>query len=108
MSVFLYTGKVKSIECDSSVCRDNVPHVPDSELNPHKMFTVVKTVTDLLLETFPSTPFYPTIGNHDSWPANQVPPGDYEQYYSQIAGYAGWHNMLDEESLETFKKGEFS
>ena len=85
--------------------RDNVPHVPDSEQNRRKVFTVIKSVTDLLLETFPDTPFYPTIGNHDSWPANQVPPGDQDEYYSTMAGYSGWHNMLDRQSLEMFRKG---
>ena len=81
-----------------------MPHVPDDQLSPGKVFTVVKNVTDLLRDVFPNVTILPSLGNHDAWPANQVPlvPDD---YYKDILETSGWERLLGADSSATFNKG---
>jgi hypothetical protein len=71
-----------------------------------KVFAVMKNVTDLLRQTFPGVKIYPTVGNHDVWPAHQVP-GEGGQYYSNILTLAGFDQLLGDAEMGTFKKGTY-
>ena len=76
-----------------------------SEFNVDKILGVMGNMTDLLLETFPNTTIYPSMGNHDSFPAHQLPAGN-STYYEQILKASHWDKMLNPSNLETFKKGK--
>ena len=82
-----------------------MPHVPTKELSLTKVFMLIGNVTQELLRVFPDTPIYPSLGNHDALPQDQVPVGP-ASYYDEILGYSGWHQMLDDSSVKTFKQGQ--
>ena len=82
-----------------------MPHVPTKELSLTKVFRLIGNVTQELLRVFPDTPIYPSLGNHDALPQDQVPVGP-ASYYDEILGYSGWHQMLDDSSAKTFKQGQ--
>ncbi|WAR24739.1 ASM3B-like protein, partial [Mya arenaria] len=52
---------------------DSVPHVDDSDLDPDKVYMLIGNVTNELVSVFPNTTLYPVLGNHDPYPANQMP-----------------------------------
>lgn len=83
---------------------DSVPHVPDAYIDMAKVFTLMKNVTDLLRDTFPGIPIFPTIGNHDVWPAHQIP-GAANAYYSQVLQLANFNQLLGKSETESFKQG---
>lgn len=64
----------------------------------------MKNVTDLLRQSFPGVPIYPTLGNHDVLPANQVP-GETDSYYDNILTLAGFDQLLGDAERDSFKKG---
>ena len=78
--------------------------MPDGQLNPLKVFALVQNVTSKLLEIFTDVPVFPVLGNHDVWPANQLPPQP-GGYYDNILHSAGWESMLHDDAMETFGKG---
>ena len=82
-----------------------MPHIPTKELSLTKVFTLIGNVTQELLRVFPDTRIYPSLGNHDTYPLDQVPVGP-ASYYDEILGYSGWHQMLDDSSVKTFKQGQ--
>ena len=47
---------------------------------------------------------FPVLGNHDVWPADQLPPQP-GGYYDNILHSAGWDSMLHDDAMETFGKG---
>lgn len=65
---------------------------------------MMKNVTELLRQTFPGVQIYPTLGNHDIQPANQVP-GETDSYYQRILTLAGFNQLLGDTEMESFKKG---
>ena len=86
------------------VFRDSVAHVPDADLNFDKILGIMGNVSGLVLDTFPKVKVYPSLGNHDWWPAHQYPNGA-SPYYDKILTISNWQRMLDKEAAETFKKG---
>ena len=63
-------------------------------------------ITRHLVDVFPDTPIYPSLGNHDAWPSNQIPVGDKAQeYYGSMYEQAGWKLMLNEAQRQTFYTG---
>ena len=44
------------------ICRDNIAHVPERELNSHKVFQLVANVSSLLMAKFAHIAIYPAIG----------------------------------------------
>jgi sphingomyelin phosphodiesterase len=66
----------------------------------------VKTVTDFIQMYYPNTPVFPCIGNHDTWPIDQLgqPPLD-EGITGDIASY--WKQWLPTDQYEQFKRGGF-
>ena len=61
----------------------------------------------LLRDTFPATKIYPSLGNRDSFPANQVPSGPAD-YYDNLLTSFGWDTILSSETIGDFKKGKAS
>ena len=87
--------------------RDSVPHVDDSDLDIDKVYTLIGNVTDLLREIFPNTSIYPSLGNHDPYPSNQMPyDSDKDRYYRRILNHSNWDTLLDTDAVDTFKKGK--
>jgi len=73
-------------------------------MNSGKVFDVIKKVTELLLKSFPGVRIFPTVGNHDVWPAHQVP-GDSNNYYENVFSLAGFDKLLGDVEKGTFLKG---
>ncbi|ELT98128.1 hypothetical protein CAPTEDRAFT_128553, partial [Capitella teleta] len=87
---------------------DNVPHEPDSDFDLFKVFSSMKTVTERLVRTFEGIPIYPSLGNHDVWPSDQLPVGKKAaDFYGGIYEHASWKTMLDGFHLDTFFKGGY-
>ncbi len=58
-----------------------------------KFLVVIKTidtVTDALGTTFPNTTTYPALGNHDYWPANDLPNHTNPVYNATSQLWAPW------------------
>ena len=85
---------------------DSVLHAPNDQLNGPKVYTLVKNVTDLLQSTFPKMRVFPVLGNHDVWPADEVPVTA-NDYFNQILSYSGWKSFLSDAAASTFKQGTF-
>ena len=64
----------------------------------------MKNVSEYLRASFPDIPIFPTVGNHDVWPANQIP-DTVSQYYSDILSLAGFDKLLEDAQADCFKKG---
>ncbi|XP_061573231.1 acid sphingomyelinase-like phosphodiesterase 3b [Cololabis saira] len=83
---------------------DDTPHVPNEDLGEDAVVNMVSNLTQIITEVFPFTKVYSALGNHDYHPKNQLP-GAPNYIYDQIAEM--WHNWLDPQSKETFKKGGY-
>ena len=68
------------------------------------VYNLIHNVTTKLAATFPSTPIYPCLGNHDTWPANQYHPGP-DNYYFDILGQGDWDQIISRGDQENFKLG---
>ena len=78
----------------------------DKDLDPDKVYMLIGNVTDQLRQTFSNTTIYPTLGNHDPYPSNQMPyDTDKSPYYKQILNHSNWDMLLDHEAVQTFLKG---
>ncbi|GAB1607193.1 hypothetical protein Ahia01_001002500, partial [Argonauta hians] len=74
---------------------DSIPHVPDSQNTLQHNYEVIGKLTLLLRSTFPNTTIYPTVGNHDPYPANEMPfKGPGNLYYSQLLTVSHWDQLL--------------
>lgn len=71
----------------------------------------ITVINDLLASTFPGTPVYPVLGNHEGHPmnlfaSNEVPAHFSTQWlYDYVAGE--WSKWLDESALETVRLGGY-
>lgn len=83
---------------------DSVPHVNDTSFSEDKIFSIIHNITESLMSTFPDTQIYPTFGNHDPYPTNQMPSND-QHYYSSILNNSMWDKLLPAGANETFLKG---
>lgn len=87
---------------------DSIPHVDDKDLDPDKVYMLIGNVTDQLRQTFSNTTIYPTLGNHDPYPSNQMPyDTDKSPYYKRILNHSNWDMLLDHEAVQTFLKGGY-
>lgn len=85
---------------------DTVPHVPDSTRTYNQAFENVNAASHLLLDAFPGIAIFPTIGNHDSWPANQVPPGP-DPYFNLLLTNSSWSSMIPYYARDSFLQGGY-
>ena len=64
-------------------------------------------VTNHLVEVFPDIPIYPSLGNHDVWPSDQLPVGGgAKEFYDSICEQGRWKKMLNKEQMNTFSLGK--
>lgn len=86
---------------------DSVPHVPDSDLDQEKVYTLIGNITDELMAVFPNTTIFPVLGNHDPYPANMMPYNvEGSKYYRGILNRSGWSLVLGHNESEQFHNGK--
>ncbi|KAK6188125.1 hypothetical protein SNE40_004376 [Patella caerulea] len=85
---------------------DSIPHVNNSELDRTEVFKIIGNVTRKLAEVFPNISIFPVLGNHDPYPANQMPPGS-DGYYGGILKNSHWENILDSDQQTQFNNGGY-
>ena len=84
------------------VDRDDMPHVPNSELSTNEVIDTVKNLTILLATVFPNHTVYPALGNHDYHPKHLMPPKP-NKVYSAVGDL--WSRWLPQDAVTSFKKG---
>ncbi|CAL4104192.1 unnamed protein product, partial [Meganyctiphanes norvegica] len=72
-----FRGSTEGLQDNSPIpgTWDDTAHVDDQYFSTEQVLSTIKTLTDLLKETFPNTLVYPVLGNHDYYPKSQLPPG---------------------------------
>jgi sphingomyelin phosphodiesterase len=67
----------------------------------------VDTVTDIIQKYYPNTTVIPVIGNHDTWPIDQLLPPFYNT--TAVTKYLSkkWNMWIPEESMDTFYYGGY-
>ncbi|KAM5264007.1 cyclic GMP-AMP phosphodiesterase SMPDL3A [Ctenodactylus gundi] len=83
---------------------DSPPHVPVPELSTDTVIKVITNMTVTIQSLFPNLQVFPTLGNHDYWPQDQLPT-ETSKVYDAVANL--WKPWLDEEALSTLRKGGF-
>lgn len=84
---------------------DSVPHVAATHLSTELNKEIIRNITQLMHDQFPSVPIYATFGNHDYYPRDQYPPHNNEVYN---ATYLLWHSWIGDVSQEHyFLKGGY-
>ncbi|KAG8451190.1 hypothetical protein GDO86_003444 [Hymenochirus boettgeri] len=83
---------------------DDTPHVPNEQLSEEAVLKMVKWLTNLIQQIFPTTKVYSALGNHDFHPKSQLPPENNSMYY-QISKF--WSPWLKNESMLSFQKGAY-
>ncbi|XP_045581283.2 acid sphingomyelinase-like phosphodiesterase 3b isoform X1 [Procambarus clarkii] len=81
---------------------DDTAHVSDQYFSTDKVVKIIKDLTAMLNQSFPHTPFYPVLGNHDYYPKNQFPVGTSE-LQTRVADM--WRPWLKNDSYQSFKNG---
>ena len=88
-----------------SVSRDTPPHVPQEELSWDYVYDVLLNHTTLLMDAFPDVPVFPSLGNHDAYPNNEVPLAP-SKYYGNIMKRCKWDQMITgDEAQRQFYEG---
>lgn len=86
---------------------DSIPHIKNSDNSMKKVYEVIANMTHLLKEVFDNVTIYPTIGNHDAFPSNQIPADEGRDYYDQLLKASHWNILLKPEDQDQFLKGGF-
>lgn len=88
-------------------CSDEVAHVQESQLSLAKVYNILKNATEVVSEYFakPAVRVFPCIGNHDMWPADEVPGQENAPYYKALLSKVGWRRLLPTEAHSTFRTG---
>lgn len=86
---------------------DSIPHVSDDFVDLEKVYTVIQNVTDKIRQVLPKVPIYPMLGNHDVWPAHQMPFTSGSQYYADMLSKAGWSQLLEPDEQTVFRQGGY-
>lgn len=79
---------------------DDTAHVADSYFNTNKVVDIVGALTSILNQSFPTTPFFPILGNHDYYPKNQFPLGK-SDLQTQVADL--WRSWLTKIPYTSFQ-----
>ncbi|XP_030054429.1 cyclic GMP-AMP phosphodiesterase SMPDL3A [Microcaecilia unicolor] len=83
---------------------DSPPHVPENELSTEAVINCIGNLTSTILNFFPDIQVFPSLGNHDYWPQDQLPVS-VNEVYSAVAKF--WKPWLTDEAISTLKKGGF-
>ncbi|XP_005389352.2 PREDICTED: acid sphingomyelinase-like phosphodiesterase 3a [Chinchilla lanigera] len=83
---------------------DSPPHVPVPELSTDSVIKVIANMTATIRSFFPHLQVFPTLGNHDYWPQDQLPIAT-SQVYDAVANL--WKAWLEDDALSTLRKGGF-
>ncbi|OCT92068.1 acid sphingomyelinase-like phosphodiesterase 3b isoform X1 [Xenopus laevis] len=83
---------------------DDTPHVPNEQLGEEAVLEIIKWLTNLIQQIFPTTKVYSALGNHDFHPKSQLPPHNNSIYY-RISEF--WSPWLKNESVISFQKGAY-
>lgn len=85
--------------------RDSILHTTEDNLSFEYNDEVVVNITNLLNETFPDVPTFPSLGNYDNIPYSQYPPNGIRIYNST---YEQWSYWIGEEAKNQFLQGTAS
>ena len=69
-------------------------------------FNINRAITNLFVYNFPNTSVTPIIGNHDTFPINQLDDNNISGWLYNSLGDI-WSNWLSDDSIKTFKYGGF-
>ncbi|KAH3848892.1 acid sphingomyelinase-like phosphodiesterase 3a isoform X2 [Dreissena polymorpha] len=87
---------------------DSVPHVPESDLDLDKVYTLIGNITDEIIRVFPNTSLFPVLGNHDPFPSNQMPYDvENNRYYKDILNVSNWNIVLRANESKQFQHGGY-
>ncbi|XP_028296316.1 cyclic GMP-AMP phosphodiesterase SMPDL3A [Gouania willdenowi] len=83
---------------------DSPPHVSPEKLSTDAVIQLMKNMTLTFRKHFPNTTVFPSIGNHDYWPQDQLP-----AFTNQIYRAAAelWRDWLKDDALLTLAEGGF-
>merc|ERR1712226_24255 len=85
---------------------DNSPHPKDtSTMSTERVIEILRNTTALMKENFPDTPVYVTLGNHDYYPASQMPGENYAVFTAAAEMWSDWIDTAD--AQQTFKRGGY-
>eukprot|EP01132_Coremiostelium_polycephalum_P009309 gene9309-11411_t len=83
---------------------DDPPHFSVDQLNQSLVLDSISNMTNMILDYFPNTRIFPSIGNHDTYPEHQIPIGP-NWLFEAVADM--WTPFLSNESLTTLRKGGY-
>lgn len=84
---------------------DSVPHVTPDHLSTDKNKELVRNITKLMKDQFPSVPIYATFGNHDYYTRDQYPPHNNEIYNATYLLWSSWIGDVSQDQY--FLKGGY-
>ncbi|EGC39017.1 hypothetical protein DICPUDRAFT_52947 [Dictyostelium purpureum] len=80
---------------------DNPPHNVWEQSQTQQEFAT-QTLAQLILKTFPNTPVFPVIGNHEAYPSDQYVLPNTQWLLDSL--YTYWMPWLDTDALESVKE----
>ncbi|XP_067840697.1 acid sphingomyelinase-like phosphodiesterase 3a isoform X2 [Heptranchias perlo] len=83
---------------------DSPPHVPFAKLSTKIVIDILRNMTQTIQEHFEDLQVFPTLGNHDYWPQDQLPV-NVNEVYNAVADM--WKRWLTQDALRTLQKGGF-
>ncbi|XP_013408236.1 acid sphingomyelinase-like phosphodiesterase 3b [Lingula anatina] len=84
---------------------DSGPHIDESKDSAENIISTISNLTGILMDIFPNTKVYAAHGNHDYFPANQLPPHENEIYRAVANMWQRWYR--DSEANRTLRKGGY-
>lgn len=86
---------------------DAMPHINDSLTSWNDVYSQLKRITSLLMNTFKNTTIIPVLGNHDAHPPNDFPGSGFKEHYQRYLTEAGWEDLIPPEQVGYFRKGGY-
>ncbi|XP_038655645.1 acid sphingomyelinase-like phosphodiesterase 3a isoform X1 [Scyliorhinus canicula] len=83
---------------------DSPPHVPVPKLSTKIVIDILHNMTQTIRQYFKDLQVFPTLGNHDYWPQDQLPVNVSEVYN---AAADMWKQWLTSNARRTLQKGGF-
>ncbi|XP_078068873.1 cyclic GMP-AMP phosphodiesterase SMPDL3A [Mustelus asterias] len=83
---------------------DSPPHVPVPKLSTKVVIDILHNMTQTIREYFKDLQVFPTLGNHDYWPQDQLPVNASDVYN---AAADMWEQWLTGDARRTLQKGGF-
>ncbi|XP_041044778.1 acid sphingomyelinase-like phosphodiesterase 3a [Carcharodon carcharias] len=83
---------------------DSPPHVPVAKLSTKIVIDILHNMTQTIQEYLKDLQVFPTLGNHDYWPQDQLPV-DVSDVYNAAADM--WGPWLTHDARRTLQKGGF-